>query len=162
MQLFLWQLTVNFSKLKSFMNIISICLSPLNLNSSSIEFKDTRHLKSMNAKNGVKQDWLNNTLSDGSTSWNTISASAIPATTPSSLAKKQASTSVSDGIVAKQVTSPKRSPNYVAQYMTFRKKNTMVIQKSLQILEQSILIKAMERERRASTQTSITGILCKS
>lgn len=49
---------------------------------------------------------INITLIEGSTSWKTMSARAIPATMPSSLAKKKASTSMSEGIVAKDVTSP--------------------------------------------------------
>lgn len=49
---------------------------------------------------------INITLIEGSTSWNTMFARAMPATMPSSLAKKKASTTMSEGMVARDVTSP--------------------------------------------------------
>jgi len=97
-------ITIHFPQSQSLLNTIPIFLEPLNLieKLALLELEIEQNKQQVSKKCRLKI----NTFRDGSTSWNTISAREIPATIPSSFAKNWASTSIFEGIVAKEVTSP--------------------------------------------------------
>jgi len=105
------------------MDIISITFKPFNLEISKVRTVNTpcntnRIIACQNKKweKRCKVD----TFNDGSTWLNIMSARLIPAITPSALAINVASASTSEGIVAKQDTSPEGVSKQLAYSCTNR------------------------------------------